>query len=231
LILQHRSRAPAPLLLQSNRRESVRLLTKNAAVQKDYDLIQPYGDRVIVGLSLTAPPDKTAVIRAVEPNASTIHERMAVMEKAHHLGLRTYGMFCPLLPGIADSAEAVQQLIEFGVNCGAEEVFVEPVNARGPGLKSTEAALREAGHYVEADAVAQIRHQQGWSSYVTRLLNNVQEALRKFDALDKLRFLLYPSRLTAGDREWIRNHGEGVRWLGKRETPGVVGDGGTGLET
>ena len=196
---------------------SVRILTKNAAVARDLDLIEKHKERVLVGLSLTAPPDKAAVIRAVEPNASTIAERIAVMEEVHRLGLRTYGMYCPLLPGIADSAEAIKELVQVGLECGVEEIFVEPVNARGPGLKATEAALRQAGFPEEADAIARIRHQAGWSAYVTRLLNNVQEALRAAGALEKLRFLLYTSRLTVADAEWIRNHGEGVKWLGKED--------------
>jgi DNA repair photolyase len=200
----------------------VRILTKNAAVEHDFDLIQRHKERVLVGLSLTAPPDKGVVIRAVEPNASPIAARMTAMEQAHRLGLRTYAMFCPLLPGIADNLASVRQLVEFGLDCGVEEVFVEPVNGRGPGLKATEAALREAGFMPEADAVAQIRHKPGWSSYVARLLDNVQSALRRFGALDKLRFLLYPSRLTDQDRRWIQDHGQGVRWLGNNEEPAAV---------
>jgi len=194
---------------------TVRILTKNAAVQKEFDLIAQHKERVLVGLSLTAPPDKTEVIKVVEPLASPIPERMAALEKAHRLGLRTFGMYCPLLPGIADDAKAIRELIEFGLRCGVEEVFVEPVNGRGPGLKATEGALREAGFICEADAVAQIRSKVAWSAYTTRLLDNVQQALRGFGELEKLRFLLYPSRLTPGDESWIRDHSEGVKWLGK----------------
>lgn len=198
---------------------TVRILTKSAAVQKDFDLIAQHQPRVLVGLSLTAPLDKTEVIRAVEPIASSIPERMAALEHAHRLGLRTYGMYCPLLPGIADDAQAIQSLLEFGLRCGVEEIFVEPVNARGPGSKTTEGALREFGFVCEADAVAQIRSKAGWSSYATGLLNHVQEALRRLGALEKLRFLLYPSRLTPEDERWIRDHSQGVKWLRKDRAP------------
>lgn len=196
---------------------TVRVLTKNAAVEHDFDLIQQHRDRVLVGLSLTASSSKAAAIEAVEPNASPLAQRMATMQKAHGLGLRTFGMLCPLLPGIGDDAQTVHQLVEFALACGVEEVFVEPVNGRGPGLKLTELALREGGFGAEADAVAEIRLQRGWSAYVTRLLNNVQRVLRSFGALEKLRFLLYPSRLSPGDRDRIGRHCEGVRWLGKDE--------------
>jgi DNA repair photolyase len=192
----------------------VRILTKNAAVGNDFDLIGKHKDRVLVGLSLTAPPDKSAVIRAVEPNASTILERMAAMKEAHRLGLRTYAMFCPLLPGIADSTGAITELVEFALACGAEEVFAEPVNARGPGLRLTQEALAAAGFQKEAAAVGTIRRQEAWSHYVRNLVANIQEALRRVGALEKLRFLLYPGRLSESDREWIREHPEGVRWLG-----------------
>jgi DNA repair photolyase len=201
---------------------TVRILTKNASVQNDFDLIAKHQPRVLVGLSLTAPPDKTQVIQAVEPFASSIPERMAALDNAHRLGLRTYGMYCPLLPGIADERGPIQEMISFGLRCGVEEIFVEPVNARGPGLKTTEAALRQAGFVREAEAVCQIRSKGGWSAYATGLLNNVQEALRAFGAMEKLRFLLYRSRLTSEDDRWIRNHSQGVRWLGKDRAPDVT---------
>ena len=79
---------------------TVRILTKNAAVQKDFDLIAQHQPRVLIGLSLTAPPDKTEIIKSVEPSASTIPERMAALEHAHRLGLRTYGMYCPCRRGL-----------------------------------------------------------------------------------------------------------------------------------
>jgi hypothetical protein len=66
--------------------------------------IAKHKGRVLVGLSLTAPPDKTEIIKVAQPNSSQIPERMAAVVYAHRMGLRTYGMLCPLLPGIADGA-------------------------------------------------------------------------------------------------------------------------------
>jgi DNA repair photolyase len=48
-----------------------------------------------------------------EPYASPISERLTVLKKAHKLGLRTYGMLCPLLPGIADLPEQIDDLVRF----------------------------------------------------------------------------------------------------------------------
>ena len=46
---------------------TVRILTKNAAVTRDFDLIQKHRDRVLVGLSLTGPVARESVLSVVEP--------------------------------------------------------------------------------------------------------------------------------------------------------------------
>jgi len=194
---------------------TVRVLTKNAAVVRDFDLIEQYRDRVLVGVSVTATPSMSGVMSILEPDASGIQERMAALMEAKARGLRTYGMFCPLLPGIADSPEQVDLLIQFAVGCNVEEIFVEPVNARGPGLRLCETALREHGHFTEAEAIGKVRERRQWSQYVRALISNVQQSVERHFDLARLRVLLYPSRLLPEHAEDIRKHGAGVIWLGK----------------
>ena len=192
---------------------TVRILTKNAAVAKDFAFIQKYRDRVLVGLSLTATPDKEDVMLAVEPNASPISERMAVLQRAHTMGLRTYGMLCPLLPGIADAPEEIDRLVRFCKDIGVEEVFAEAVNPRGAGLQLTEETLRAAGFAAEADAAHLIRNGKTWSAYVAKLVESVQAAMRSHGMIDALRFLLYPKGLEMPDSARIKADDQGVIWL------------------
>jgi DNA repair photolyase len=91
---------------------TVRVLTKNISIRDDFDLIEKHRDRVSVGLSITAPLEKSDVIQILEPNASSIQDRMLAMVEAAARGLRTYAMFCPLLPAIADSPETIDRLIK-----------------------------------------------------------------------------------------------------------------------
>jgi len=198
---------------------TVRILTKNAAVADDFDLIAKYRDRVLVGISMTGTIDRTKPVSAIEPNASSIPDRMDALETAHRMGLRTYGMLCPLLPGIADRPDQIGQLVRLAEACGAEEIFVEPVNPRGAGLKNTEEALRRAGFHAEADAVARIRSRAAWSPYVVRLVQHVQHAVRHHSDVRKLRFLLYPSGLANEDAQEIRMDDEGVVWLTEDAPP------------
>jgi len=140
---------------------------------------------------------------------------MAVMREAHRLGLRTYAMFCPLLPGISDDPTQIDELVRFAVECGAEEVFTEPVNPRGPGLRFVQEAFRAAGFANEAAAISEIRRRQNWSRYVVHLIANIQRSVRTHSNIEFLRILLYPSSLDPADKAAIRRDDKGVVFLGK----------------
>jgi DNA repair photolyase len=198
----------------SQRDWTVRILTKNVAVRDDFDLMEKYRDRVLVGLSITAPFAKSEAIQLIEPNASSIQDRMLAMVEAAARGLRTYAMLCPLLPGIAGSQEDIETLVEFAVDCRAEEIFAEPVNPRGPGLRLCQEVLEKNGHQNQADAILHIRQKANWSHYVAELIRKVQHAVREHYDIAKLRFLLYPSGLLPEDRERIKQDDAGVVWLG-----------------
>jgi hypothetical protein len=122
-------------------------------VVKDFDLVEQHRDRVLVGLSLTAPPGKADVMRVLEPHQALIH---------------------------------------------------------------TIQALQQVGYTTEAATVGKIRTKVEWSAYTVRLATNLQEVLRRRGALDKLRFLLYPSNLTEADAAELRRQGDGIVWLGKK---------------
>ncbi len=192
---------------------TVRVLTKNAAVAEDFELIRKYKDRVLIGLSLTGTRDKQDALSVIETHASSISERMAALRKAHNMGLRTFGMLCPLLPAIADAPEQVDELVQFVKACGAEEVFCEPANARGNSLTLTEEKLQTAGFAPEAEAISRIRNEKVWSGYTVRLVQHVQASMLRHMTTDRLRFLLYPKKLTKEDEAQIRTADAGVVWL------------------
>ena len=197
---------------------TVRVLTKNAAIVDDFDFIKQHRNRILVGLSITATPDNQKVSQVIEQNASPMSERIAALGKACDMGLRTYAMFCPFLPGIADSPAQVDQLIRLTVSCRAEEIFVEPVNGRGPGLKDCQAALQREFRSAEAMAIEEIRQGKSWSPYVADLIAKTQRSVRRHSDIAKLRFLLYPSRLQPEDRARIEQDDAGVIWLEQTKT-------------
>jgi DNA repair photolyase len=196
---------------------TVRVLTKNAAVRKDFDVMEKHRDRVLVGLSITGTAAQEEVLKGIEPYASPIRERMAALREAHARGLRTYGMLSPILPAIADGPEQIEELVRFACECGAEEIFAEAVNPRGRGLVLTQKALAEQGYGRQAEAIGAVRNRVRWSRYVVDLIQRLQGSVRRFYDIDKLRFLLYPDGLTAKDLARVREDDAGVVWLGKKQ--------------
>ncbi len=192
---------------------TVQVLTKNAAVRDDFDFIQENRDRVLVGLSITGALSKAGPVQILEPNASSIQDRMLAVVETAARGLRTYAMLCPLLPGIANAPADIERFVKLAVDCRAEEIFVEPMNPRGPGLRLCQEALEENGYQAEAEAIGRIRRRTTWSDYVTELIANVQQAVQKHADISKLRFVLYPSGLRSEDRARIERDDAGVVWL------------------
>ncbi len=76
-------------------------------------------------------------------------------------------------------------------------------------------ALDAHGHRAGAMAIGTIRQVKEWSRYVVRLVSTVQYSVRAHYDLDRLRILLYPSRLTADDVARIRGDDAGVVWLAR----------------
>jgi DNA repair photolyase len=192
---------------------TVRILSKSEKIRCDYELIEKYRDRVLVGLSITAPLRQEGAIWVLEPMTTPLIDRMLAMLEARARGLRTYAMLGPLLPRIADSQASLDRLIKFAVDCWAEEIFVEPVNPRGAGLRLCQEALELKGYTSEAKAIAAIRQRLHWSRYVAKLVSRTQRAVRKHSDISKLRFLLYPSGLLPDDKARIQKDDAGVVWL------------------
>jgi DNA repair photolyase len=191
----------------------VRVLTKSHHVQDDFELIRKHRDRIIVGLSTGAPASREHVAQVTEPNASSVSERLTTLQLARKMGLRTFGMICPVLPGIGDSRGALEETFGAVLKCQPETIWLEPVNSRGNGLLKTSAALRLAGYRDEAASVNHIRKRENWSSYTTALVKEAIDVARSKRVLDRLKVLLYPDGLLPEHRAELEKYDQGIVWL------------------
>jgi DNA repair photolyase len=195
---------------------SVQILTKNAAIEKDFDILKKNSRRVRIGLNITAPASKTAVMSVVEPNASANPERMTTLWKAHKLGLSTYVMVGPLLPRIGDSEACIDELVGTAAECGVDVILAKPLNARGLALRRTQKALAKAGYAQEAAAIESIKTRKGWSRYAAEMACNFQRSCLKLYQTGCLRFFLRQSRLVEDDISRLEMNDHGIEWIGGR---------------
>ncbi len=182
----------------------VRVLTKNAAVAKDFDLIERHRDRVLVGLSITAPASKSRVLSALEPNASTNLERMQAMVEAHERGLRTFGMLSPLIPGII-GMEHLREMVAFIQSVDAEEIFAETLNARGTNVD-------ECGEALDAARIDSKAFREGMGSRDVWSAVTLEYAQVFAGATVPVKYLQYPARLTKQAQEMMKQY-DHVVWL------------------
>ena len=192
---------------------TVRILTKNTAVARDFDLVEKHRDRVLVGLSLTGTADKDKVLAVVEPNASPVSERMQVLREAQRPRASHVWHVVPVAARHCRCPGANRRTGGLPRSVRRRRSICRGGQSAGPGLKATEDALRESGFLAEADSLARIRHAENWSVYVADLIHNLQVALRTHNIIDKLRFLLYPTKLLPTDRTRIEADSAGVVWL------------------
>ena len=171
----------------------VRILTKNAAVRDDFDLMQQYADRVELSLSLTAPPSKNSIVRVLEPNASPIEARIEVLQAAKRMGIPVYGILCPCLPGVANTSGAFGELLDIMLSLEPTAIWTEPVNPRGPGLKNCAELLGRHGLFHEPDQLNAVRNRQAYNKYVHQFIETATTEARRRNCLEIFNILVYDS--------------------------------------
>lgn len=166
-----------------------RILTKNSALEDDFELISRYRDRITLSLSTTSTNDEVGAI--IEPFASPPRERLGTLRKAKEKGLRVYGMLCPIHPYQIDTD--FEELFREVADLDPQRIWVEPVNPRGKAIKAVAGALAECGFNDLAKSVNDIRTKTNWDSYALRLIEKTQALARKYYSVQKVSMLIYRS--------------------------------------
>ena len=102
------------------------VLTKSELVLRDLDALA--GGDVCLGVTITTPEEAQA--RLWEPGASSVAARVQVLVAAKKAGLETSVMFGPLLPGISDSQEAIDELFSLAAQVGVDRIWTDALNPR-----------------------------------------------------------------------------------------------------
>jgi DNA repair photolyase len=100
----------------------VHVLTKSALIERDFDLLETihHHARTIVSFSLQSADDRVRQI--MEPGASSVSERLRLLAKARTRGMHGGIMAMPILPGISDTQEQIEDLVRKAADSGAEFV-------------------------------------------------------------------------------------------------------------
>lgn len=169
----------------------LRILTKSIAVVEDLKGFTQYKNRIHVSLSITAPRSKSALALIMEPNASTIEERLDALKALRTMGFKAYGMICPCTPGLLDTKADFEELLPEIIDLYPERIWIEALNGRGTSIKATEQAFRNAGHQTIADEIKKIRKDKGHDDYVKSLVKTANEVGQALGCDGDFKFLVY----------------------------------------
>jgi DNA repair photolyase len=178
---------------------TISILTKNALVLRDLDLLKRMGDRVDVGFTITTFSNEAQQI--FEPHSSRVKERIGAMKRLNEAGLETWAFIAPMLPYVTEIEleDGLRQLKEAGV----KRLLSDRYNARGSVINQTIAAYRAWNPKCDVKRIRQ-------------LLWGGDEYYRELDAkISRLWKEMTPDATYERDLDWYLNRKSGANTQAK----------------
>ena len=126
------------LLLEAGHK--VRVQTRSALVERDFDLLAAHRRQVLLGTSIGHLDNRLA--RVLEPRASSPTRRLRMIEKAAACDIPIYVATAPFLP-FHDRA-VLEAVLDVVLPLRPREVFCEVLNPKGDNLRMMQTVLRPA---------------------------------------------------------------------------------------
>jgi DNA repair photolyase len=109
----------------------VSVLTKSPLALRDLDLYKEMAKRVDVSVSFSVPTLYEKAWRATEPHTPHPRARLKAVGEFRRNGIRSGVMVAPLMPGINDSAEQIEPILELAREADATFIGSAALHLRG----------------------------------------------------------------------------------------------------
>ncbi|WP_017615464.1 Rv2578c family radical SAM protein [Nocardiopsis salina] len=140
------------------------LLTKGRLVLRDLDLIEEASRVTDVGLAVSVGSVDEAVWRSVEPGTPSPRARLDVVRRFAERGLSCSVLMAPILPGLTDSAEQIEETVAAIAEAGAARLTPIVLHLR-PGAREWYRSWLQREH---AHLVPLYRELYGRGSYAPK---------------------------------------------------------------
>lgn len=121
------------------------ILTKGTLVLRDLDLLTEAARVTDVGMAVSVGSVDTAVWRTVEPGTPSPRARLDVVRRLADRGLACSVLMAPILPGLTDSAEQIEETVAAVAEAGATRISPVVLHLR-PGAREWYRAWLEREH-------------------------------------------------------------------------------------
>lgn len=148
----------------------VDILTKSALIERDIPILQQLpGCRV--GFTITTIDNHVA--RIMEPGASAPARRMKAARKLVQAGLPVWVFIAPLLPGLTDRYEMLEEMLMQFQDVGVEEVLVDCLNPYPAVVHRLKAVYRQFSPRSLAALEDYVSHPAGCENMVEAVLRQL----------------------------------------------------------
>src|SRR5437667_72182 len=107
------------------------VLTKSPLLLRDLRLMQQVGERASFSACLSVPTLDEKAWRATEPHTPHPRARLEAVAELNRAGIPTGILIAPLMPGINDSPEQVERIVEIATEAGAVGIGGIALHLRG----------------------------------------------------------------------------------------------------
>ena len=101
-------------------RNPVQIITKNALVQRDLDILSDLASHDAAGVAVSITTLDTDLVRKLEPRTSSPSRRLETVRALSQAGVRTTVLIAPVIPGLTD--HELPRIVEACAEAGAESV-------------------------------------------------------------------------------------------------------------
>lgn len=110
--------------------QPIGIITKNALVLRDLDILTEMAARNLVGVAISFTTQDEALRRVLEPRTSTSSMRLKTMETLSKAGIPVMAMLAPIIPAMND--HEIPELLRSAADAGARTASYTVVRTNGP---------------------------------------------------------------------------------------------------
>jgi DNA repair photolyase len=119
------------------------LITRNPMIVRDLELLVEAASRARVSVSFSIPTLDEEVWRKTEPGTPHPRRRLEALRLLVDAGIRTGVSMAPILPGLSDRPEQLEQVVRAAREAGATSLWANLLNLRGGTREYFLARLRQ----------------------------------------------------------------------------------------
>jgi DNA repair photolyase len=106
------------------------LITRGPMIVRDVDVLQEASRRAEVGINVSIPTLDTDVWRKTEPGTSPPRQRLRAVRTLVEAGIKVNISMAPILPGISDAPEQLEEVVRAARDAGAVGVWANLLHLR-----------------------------------------------------------------------------------------------------